>query len=74
LRTTRERATIVGEDGVKAMTIYLVWTSYEDIEAAFFKEEDAERWVDDYLRKHPIYGGYRPRDRADFSIMDIEVK
>ncbi len=56
------------------MTIYLVWTGYEDVEAAFFKEEDAEKWIDDFIQYHPTFGGYRPRTRDDFSITYIEVK
>lgn len=56
------------------MKVWLVWTSYEDVEAAFFKEEDAEKFVTDYLIKHPTYGGYRPRDRGDIGITDIEVQ
>lgn len=56
------------------MIIYLVWTGYEDVEAAFFKEEDAERWIFDYIQKYRTFGGYRPRTREDFSITDIEVK
>jgi hypothetical protein len=56
------------------MTIYLVWTSYESVDAAFFHKEDAERWIDEYIRDNPTYGGYRPRDRGDFGITHIEVK
>ena len=56
------------------MIIWLVWTSYEDVDAAFFKKEDAERCVTDYIRDHPTYGGYRLRERGDFGITSIEVK
>jgi hypothetical protein len=56
------------------VTIYLVWTGYEDVSAAFFKESDAEQWVTDYIRDHPTYGGYRLRERGDFGITEIEVK
>ncbi len=57
-----------------ANTIYLVWTGYEDVEAAFFDKEKAEQWVSEYIRDNPRYGGYRPRTRNDFSITEIEVK
>lgn len=56
------------------MIIWLVWTGYEDVDAAFFNKEDAERFVEDYIRDHPTYGGYRLRTRADFGITDVEVK
>jgi len=56
------------------LTIYLVWTNYEDVEAAFFKKEDAEQWITEYIKDNTTYGGYRPRERSDFSITDIEVK
>lgn len=49
------------------MTIYLVWTGYEEVEAAFFKKEDAEQWIKDYIVAHPTWSGH-------FSITDIEVK
>lgn len=55
-------------------TIYLVWTGYEDAEAAFYKKADAEQWIAEYIRDNPRYGGYRPRERSDFSITEIEVK
>jgi hypothetical protein len=55
-------------------TIYLVWTGYEDVEAAFFTESDAEQWIVDYIRGNSIWGGYRLRLRSDFSIMPIEVE
>lgn len=56
------------------MLVYLVWTGYEDVEAAFFKKEDAEQWIVEYIRDNPTYGGCRPRERGDFSITEIEVK
>jgi len=54
--------------------IWLVWVSYEEVEAAFFHKEDAERFVDEYIRQYPTYGGYRPRTRGDIGITSIEVK
>lgn len=54
--------------------IYLVWTGYEDVEAAFFNKEDAERWVMDYIRDHPLHGFGRPRLPSDLSITEIECK
>jgi hypothetical protein len=54
--------------------VYLVWTSYEDVEAAFYDERDAELWIEEYIREHPTYGGYRPREKGDFGITEVEVK
>lgn len=56
------------------MIVYLVWTGYEDVEAAFLKKKDAEQWIVEYIRDYPIYAGLRPRVRSDFSITKIWVK
>lgn len=56
------------------MRIYLVWTGYEDVEAAFYKEEDADKFIDEYIAKHPKYGGYRDRVRGDFGVTDVELR
>ncbi len=56
------------------MIVFLVWTGYEEVEAAFFKREDAEEWVTDYIKQYPIFGGLRPRERSDFGITEIKVK
>lgn len=55
------------------MIIYLVWSSYEDVEAAFLDKAKAEQWIDKYLQDNPTYGGYRDRTRDDLSITDIEL-
>ena len=55
------------------MIIYLVWTTYEDVEAAFFKKEDAEKWCVNYLKENPKYG-YRDRTQDDFNITWIRVQ
>lgn len=54
-------------------TIYLVWTGYEDVEAAFRDREDAERCITDYIRDHPTFAG-RLRTRDEFSITEIELR
>ena len=56
------------------MIIHLVWTGYEDVEAAFFKKEDAEQWITEYIHNNPTNWGNRARVRSDFSITEIEVK
>ena len=56
------------------MIVYLVWTGYEEVEAAFFDKEKAEQWIIEYIRYNPRYGGYRLRERSDFSITEIEVQ
>lgn len=56
------------------MIIHLVWISYEDVDAAFYKLEDAEKYITDYINQNPTYGGYRTRERSDFGVTEIEVK
>ena len=53
------------------MKIYLVWTGYEDVEAAFFKEEDAETFITEYLRNQPTN---HPLNRSDISITEMDCK
>jgi hypothetical protein len=55
------------------MVIYLVWTGYEDVDAAFYKREDAEVWITKHIESNPRYGAL-PRTRDDYSIMDIEIQ
>lgn len=54
------------------MEVYLVWTGYEDVDAVYLNPENAERWITEYIRDHPIIGG-KLRTRDSFSIIRMKV-
>lgn len=55
------------------MIIYLVWTGYEDVEAAFFRRDDAVVWIIQHMKDNPRYGAL-PRTRDHYDIMEIVVQ